>query len=154
MLIQGYIKELDSVKLKPVTRLSDDILWSPPQAPFVKINFDATFNERLHQVRIGMAVRNSSGSILVERSIFRNKVASMFAAESLACLSAVQTSLDLGYGKAIFEGDALSVIKKCSSDLEDKSEIRANVQDIKRLSSGFQKRYLSTYRQIWECGGS
>lgn len=64
-------------------------------------------------------------------------VTSTFAAESIACLEEVKIGLDHGFFNAIIEGDSLSVIKKCSINLVDRSEINAYIRSINNLISRF-----------------
>ncbi|MBA0678207.1 hypothetical protein Goari_019567 [Gossypium aridum] len=44
----------------------------------------------------------------------------MFAAEALTCVQMIQMSLDLGFTTMKVEGDALSVVKKLQTNVEDR----------------------------------
>lgn len=64
----------------------------------------------------------------------KKNVASAFEVKSLACYEAVKLGLDRGFQKAIIEGDALSIIKKCANNSINRSEISARIHNIKQIS--------------------
>ncbi|MBA0721724.1 hypothetical protein Golax_009237 [Gossypium laxum] len=66
----------------------------------------------------GLVFRNESGEVIVSKSILTNRIASPFAAEAFACSQAVR--LGMGVDAVGIERDALAVIKKCHSNVEDK----------------------------------
>lgn len=70
-----------------------------------------------------MVIRGSREEVLVSGDIIDTRIASPFAVKALACLHALKLCLDLGLNRIEVEGDALSVIKKCQSKLEDILEI-------------------------------
>lgn len=51
-------------------------------------------------------------------------VTSSFTAEALACCRAVRLGVEKGWQQIEIKGDALSIIKKCQSQAQDKSQIR------------------------------
>lgn len=78
------------------------------------------------------------GQIIVFRLVVHENISSAFAAEALAGLEAKKMGLDLGFQIVTIEEVSLTVIKKCSTDLPDASEISVYIRDIKRYRSRFQ----------------
>lgn len=74
-------------------------------------------------------------------------MSSSFAAEALACLEAVKLGRDLGLVNAILEGDSLTVVKKCLSDEEDRSELCAYIKNIKLALHGMGSWTLKHVRR-------
>lgn len=85
-----------------------------------------------------MVIRDSRGEILGSGAVIVTRIASSFAAEASACLHALQLCLDLGFTQIEVEEDALSIKKKCQSNLKDKSEIGSYIRDIQHLRCRFQ----------------
>ncbi|MBA0822024.1 hypothetical protein Goarm_018844 [Gossypium armourianum] len=85
----------------------------------------------------GIVAKNAQGQVIASRLILHSNVGSAFVAEALACSWAVKTGLELGVTEAIIEGDSLTIIKKCNNMSQDKSEIRAHIQNIQYHSSRF-----------------
>ena len=79
--------------------------WVPPDRGSLKINYDgAVFTETL-EVRIGVVIRSSSGTMLVALSEKISMPSSMEVVEILAARRAAQFTAELGLDQAIFEGD-------------------------------------------------
>ncbi|GMI85884.1 hypothetical protein HRI_002257700 [Hibiscus trionum] len=74
-------------------------------------------------------------------------ISSSFQDEAVAALHAITFLSDLGFRRAIVEGDSLSVIRKLCSSAEDFSEISAIIHDIKARVSGFEK--ISFQHTFW-----
>lgn len=62
---------------------------------------------------------------------------SAFAAEALTCLMAIQAGVEMGLRVVTIEGNSMSVIKKCQTDLVDKSEIGAYIRDVQTKKNRF-----------------
>ncbi|MBA0632158.1 hypothetical protein Godav_000953 [Gossypium davidsonii] len=58
-------------------------------------------------------------------------IPTVFAMEALACLQAIRSGLDLGLQEVIFEGDALTVVKKILNNSRNRSTISAYIEDAK-----------------------
>ncbi|MBA0761162.1 hypothetical protein Gotri_023845, partial [Gossypium trilobum] len=70
--------------------------------------------------------------------IYQNKyIPNAFAVEALDCVQAVQFGAESGYLRVNIEGDALLVLRKLQEDLEDRSEIRAYILNVKHLKGNF-----------------
>ncbi|MBA0619947.1 hypothetical protein Godav_005733 [Gossypium davidsonii] len=59
-------------------------------------------------------------------------------AEAVACTVAIKLCLDLGLRRLEVERDSLTVIKKMKSSEDDRSEILAYIEDMKKMSRDFQ----------------
>ncbi|MBA0699160.1 hypothetical protein Goari_000818, partial [Gossypium aridum] len=61
----------------------------------------------------------------------KTHIPTVFATEALACLQAIRSGLDIGLQEVIFEGDALTVVKKLLNNSRNRSTIRAYIEDAK-----------------------
>ncbi|MBA0587272.1 hypothetical protein Gorai_000404, partial [Gossypium raimondii] len=102
----------------------------PPENQIVRINFDAAFSQRHFRSALRLVARNDRGKVLVSKSILENRIASPFAAEACACSQAVRLGIGMGVDEVEIEGDALTIIKKCQSNVEDNSKIAASIREI------------------------
>ncbi|MBA0824645.1 hypothetical protein Goarm_021299, partial [Gossypium armourianum] len=57
--------------------------------------------------------------------------------EALDCVQVVQFGAESGYLRVNIEGDALLVLRKLQEDLDDRSEIRAYILNVKHLKGNF-----------------
>ncbi|MBA0575233.1 hypothetical protein Golob_024897 [Gossypium lobatum] len=108
--IQSYIKGLEGIEERGLTRGVISAKLEPPSGVCIKINFDADFDWAHSRSRSGIVAKNALGKVVASRSVIHANVGAAFAAEALARLWAVQTGLDLGFTDMIIEGDSLSVI--------------------------------------------
>ncbi|MBA0851794.1 hypothetical protein Goshw_026326, partial [Gossypium schwendimanii] len=106
--IQSYIKELEGIEERGLTRGVISAKREPPSGVCIKINFDAEFDWAHSSSRSGIVAKNALGKVVASRSVIHANVGEAFAAEALARLWAVQTGLDLGFTDMIIEGDSLS----------------------------------------------
>lgn len=63
--------------------------------------------------------------------------ASVFAAEAVACLQALDLGIHLGLSEVEVEGDSQTVIYKLQEEHEDRSEIVTFIRDSKQRSLNF-----------------
>ncbi|MFQ6636056.1 hypothetical protein Gotur_013265 [Gossypium turneri] len=95
-------------------------MWKHPPGQFVNINFDAAFDENVRQSAVGVVARDSQGNALLSITELHHQVASAFAAEAIACRTATRIGMNMQWQNIIIEGDALSIIKKCKTQANDK----------------------------------
>lgn len=100
---------------------------------FVKINFDVAFDENVRQSAVGIVARDSQGNALLSSTELHHQVASAFAAEAIACRTATRIGMNMQWPNIIIEGDALSIIKKCKTQANDRSRVGAYIRDIHQL---------------------
>ncbi|KAK5820023.1 hypothetical protein PVK06_025064 [Gossypium arboreum] len=87
----------------------------------------------------GVVIRSSIGQVLASTMVLHTNVIFAFAVEALACSDVVRVFKGLGLRKVIVEWDSLTVIKKCTSVLNDRSIISPFIKDVKMLVSKFSK---------------
>ncbi|GMI66628.1 hypothetical protein HRI_000332100 [Hibiscus trionum] len=76
-------------------------------------------------------------------------ISSAFYAEAVAALHAVTLLSDLGFRRAVVEGDSLAVIRKLRSPVDDFSEISVIIHDIKARSTEFEGiSFQHTFRPL------
>lgn len=88
---------------------------------------------------MGVIARDDSGSILLERLVLQNHVASAFTAEALACQLTVRIGLENRWRRVIVEGDSLSIVRKCQFPGSDNSLIAPLIINIKIMGKNFQE---------------
>lgn len=137
--ITTYLKKLDEIRIRRLTIFRPKVGWKPPLGSTVKTNFDSSFDRYTFRSCSGVMVRDISGVVLVSRSIIHQNVASPFMAEAIACFWVIRTCKEGNWSDVEIEGDALSIIKKCKSNNEDRSEIRALIKNINSYVRNFQK---------------
>ncbi|MBA0679728.1 hypothetical protein Goari_011481, partial [Gossypium aridum] len=111
--------------------------WAPPSEGRIKINFDAVFDEGNSRSETGIVAKSNQGKVLFSRTILHAEVGTAFAAEALACLWAIKTSSEMGFSEIIIVGDSLSIVKKCNTNIHDRSEISAYIRNIKQEMNRF-----------------
>ncbi|MBA0813080.1 hypothetical protein Gohar_026962 [Gossypium harknessii] len=131
--IHRYVRELDCLEEKALTKEVTREVWVPSSGEDIKINFDVGFNNELFRLDLGVVVRDGMGKVIVSKVIIHENAGSAFAAKAHSCLEAVKMGLNLKDRKIHIEGDSLLAIKKCISDSSDKSEICSIIQYIKAL---------------------
>ncbi|KAA3485160.1 reverse transcriptase [Gossypium australe] len=87
--IKNYILELNGTEEETTKVQSEVSRWKPPSGQFVKINFDAAYDDSFCQAAVGVVARDRKGSVLLSYSVIQKRVASAFAAEVIACSIAV-----------------------------------------------------------------
>ncbi|MBA0827838.1 hypothetical protein Goarm_012583, partial [Gossypium armourianum] len=85
---------------------------------------------------------DSEGNALLSITEIHHQVASAFAAEAIACRTATQIGMDMQWPNIIIEGDALSIIKKCKTQTNDKSRVGAYIRDIHQLLIKTKRYYF------------
>ncbi|MBA0749557.1 hypothetical protein Gogos_003469 [Gossypium gossypioides] len=118
-----FIKEIDEVGEKTLTKQWVVPDWSPPKTQFVRINFNATYDCRQYRSASRMVAQNDKGEVLVSKSTLNIEVASPFATEACACAQAVRLGLAMGVKKIETKGDTLTIITKCQSTAIEKLKI-------------------------------
>ena len=122
---------------KPTAATPGQVRWQPPLANLIKINFDGVVFKDEDRAGIGVVVRDSFGLVLASLSHNIPLPHSVVNLETLAACRALEFSLELGFHKAILEGDSLIVM----SALRDPSPSLASygllIQDAQWLARFF-----------------
>ncbi|MBA0846326.1 hypothetical protein Goshw_000500, partial [Gossypium schwendimanii] len=118
--IMSFVQENEALSNRSLTKHLSSLEWRALENHVVHINFDAAFSQQLFRYASGLVARNERG-VIVSKSA--NRIASSFAVEAFACSQAVRLGMGMGVDAVEIEGDTLIVIKKCQSNVEDKSNI-------------------------------
>ncbi|KAH1128655.1 hypothetical protein J1N35_000033 [Gossypium stocksii] len=101
--------------------------WDVPVGSRVKINFDAAYNRHRKESYSGLVVRNEKAEVICSKSVRNANIPSVFAAEAMACVQALDLVIYIGLKDVIVEGDSQTVIKKLQEEGDDRSEIAAYI---------------------------
>ncbi|KAF5479796.1 hypothetical protein F2P56_000588 [Juglans regia] len=111
--------------------------WERPENGWVKVNWDAALNLKERRMGAGIIVRDEKGEALVAMCDQKTNVDSPVIAECFALRMAVELCGELNIHKAVFEGDARTIIEAVQSVKEENSVFGSLIDDIKFL---FQNR--------------
>ncbi|KAA3489714.1 reverse transcriptase [Gossypium australe] len=113
--------------------------WKPPDLGFIKLNFDAAFQNDTKIAITAVLARNSEGNIVgAETCLFRD-VNDAFVAKARACERAISMAATWGFLRVIVEGNSLTVIKSIKKRQNDKSILRLITQNIFFLETCFEE---------------
>lgn len=135
--VLAMVEENKAIVNRKLTSTAVLSIWEPTIDGFIRINFDAAFNPQQFKAATGLVVRDSSGAVLVSKSVIDDRIATPFASEASDCVHAVRLGLQLGLEKVEIEGDSLTTIKKCQSNLLDRSEIGSFIREIQEQRNNF-----------------
>ncbi|XP_075667271.1 uncharacterized protein LOC142636863 [Castanea sativa] len=105
-------------------------LWKPPDAAFVKANFDGAIFKDLKAAGIGVAVRNEHGEVVAALVEQIPSPDSVFTLETLVARCAALFVRELRLRNVVFEGDLESSIHAISNRLLLHSPCGHIIQDI------------------------
>lgn len=141
-----FLKEIDEIKIRKLTVTRPRDRWKPLIGATMAANFDGSFDICNSRSCSGVMVIDSSDEVLFPCSIFHQNVASSFAVEVIACFWALCTCNERKWLDIKIEGDVVSIIRKCNSNKEDRSEIGALIRNINQFARNFQSihfRYVN-----------
>ena len=95
---------------KPIAATPTQVRWQPPSAELIKINFDGAVLKDEDRAGMGVVVRDSLGLVMASLSLNIPLPHSVVNLETLAACRALEFSLELGFDKAILEGDSMIVM--------------------------------------------
>lgn len=101
----------------------------------LKINSDATFDNKSNFSCSGVVIRDDKGNLL-GGSYRKHAASSSLSSEALALREAVALAKNLNLEKVVFESDCLELVKACRGEII-KDEIAIIVKDINILRQGF-----------------
>ena len=113
------------------------VRWQPPPANLIKINFDGAVFKDDERAGIGVVVRDSQGLVLASLSQNIPLPHSVVTLETLATCRALEFSLELGFDKAILEGDSLIVMTALKDPSPSLASFGLLVQDTQCLARSF-----------------
>ena len=107
--------------------------WQPPPPSIYKLNFDvATFSD-LNCSRFGAIIHNEKGEVMAGMSVKGAFVHNSVEAEALACMRAVEFSIEAGFSRLVIEGDNVMVMNAISCSADDNSLLGHIFEDIQNL---------------------
>ncbi|XP_042972177.1 uncharacterized protein LOC122304128 [Carya illinoinensis] len=105
--------------------------WKKPTRGIVKVNWDASLDQRKKRTGVGIIVRDEEGEALVAVCDQRQHVQNPTVTEGYALWKAMELCNELNIQKVIFEGDAKAVILAVLSNEEDLSVGGSLIEDIR-----------------------
>ncbi|XP_016681200.1 uncharacterized protein [Gossypium hirsutum] len=112
----NYLKKLDGLNTHSLVRRIHTNRWAAPNGLRVKLNFDVAFNRQRNNSCSGLVVRNERAEVIYSRTIMHANIRSVFAAEVMACLQALNLGLHLGLREVEIERDSRSMIHKLQAE--------------------------------------
>ncbi|XP_041001630.1 uncharacterized protein LOC121247328 [Juglans microcarpa x Juglans regia] len=107
--------------------------WKSLAWPYVKVNFDATFQKEEGRMGLGVIIRDSIGRVQAMVTGPKDHISSAAQAESVALLRAMDLCTELGFNQVCFEGDAKAIMDAVNSKGEDNSWIGQMIEDMQLL---------------------
>lgn len=114
--------------------------WTHPPSGIVKINFDATVDQKKGMVGIGVVARDFMGFLLGAKHLSIHISTDPHTSEMMATTYAVTFSKEVGFFEVIFERDTLNVIKEVNCNPPFLSSVVHLVEGI-RNEMGFFRTY-------------
>ncbi|XP_041004003.1 uncharacterized protein LOC121249357 [Juglans microcarpa x Juglans regia] len=99
-------------------RGADTLSWEKPDCRYVKINWDASLDQKRKKMGVGIIIRDETGKVLATMCDQKGYVEKAVIAECQALRTTVELCSDLQLQKVEFEGDAKEVILSVSSEEE------------------------------------
>ncbi|XP_042976335.1 uncharacterized protein LOC122307471 [Carya illinoinensis] len=91
------------------------VRWKAPMKDFVKVNWDAAFNSKNTSTGAGVVIRDEGGEVQVSLCMSKDQNNSLAVAEITALWRALKLCVELNVEKAVFERDALGIVKAVNS---------------------------------------
>ena len=106
-LAKDRLQEFQSVQppLKPPD-IQPQTRWNPPPHGFVKINCDEVVFSKENYVGLGVVIRNCDGLVLASQTRRLHQAFTPEVCEALAAHRCATLALELGFSKAVLEGDS------------------------------------------------
>ncbi|KAA3484080.1 reverse transcriptase [Gossypium australe] len=149
--LKGYSQELNLNReiFLPSFRYLVNEIWKPPDVGFIKLNFDAAFQNDIKLAITAVLARNSARDIVGAETYLFKDVTDAFVAEARACERALILAAALGFRRLVLEGDSLTVIKSIKKRQNDKSVLQLITQHFFFLEASFEEiSYLFVPRLV------
>lgn len=121
---------------------SDENVWQKPTSPYVKCNFDASYDIHSQQVCGGWIIRDSQGTSKHWGSAILRPAYTPLEAEAEALLASMQQAWSRGFTSVHFEGDCKVLVNIINGDIVD-TTIEGLCIDIHYWASLFQNFHLT-----------
>ncbi|XP_042988658.1 uncharacterized protein LOC122316191 [Carya illinoinensis] len=155
-MAQAEIAMLREINLQSSSRLEERTTtttlnqsWQPLEWPLFKVNFDAAYDKNSNRMGLGIAMRDSEGSLQACLIASKEQFFSAAQAERAALQSAMDMCIEMGMNQVIFEGDAKAVIDAINLKKEDNYWYGQEIDDLQQLLELHPAWRLSfTYRSV------
>ncbi|XP_039043292.1 uncharacterized protein LOC120182368 [Hibiscus syriacus] len=111
--------------------------WQPPPASMVKINFDVRFLHAQQKIWSEAIIREHTGLILGACKRRVDHITSVFMADAVAVVHAMQFAVEMGYRRVVVEGDSRTIIEKMRSQDPDLSEVSVITWEVRNRTKFF-----------------
>ncbi|OMO64074.1 hypothetical protein COLO4_32120 [Corchorus olitorius] len=151
LFVRAYLLEFQRCQqvATVVPKLAGQLAWQAPQRGLVKVNFDGPFNSSSKTGSFGVIARDCDGNVLGAAAGKLDQVVDSFTAESMAALKAITWARDMSFSSIVFEGDALTIIRKVTASTMDLSPISPYIVELKFPSSLFVSCLFFTCSSRW-----
>ncbi|XP_035546543.1 uncharacterized protein LOC118348606 [Juglans regia] len=122
-------------------------VWQAPKTNWVKMNWDSAVDKARGIVGVGVAVRNSSGSIIATLRTKKPLFPDPLLAETFGALKTAQFGMELGLTQVIIEGDSIQVINQLRSGKKGFNSASMFISEAKQLLGNFAKWEVSHVRR-------
>ena len=122
------------------------MVWSPPEAPRYKINYDVTTFAEDITVGLGIVILNSEGLVMASLTQQIPLLAIVIEIEPLAAWRAMELALEIGLANIVLEGDNETMFKALKSGDRSLAQHDHLTKDILFLSS-----YCSAFTVSFIC---
>ncbi|KAF5482242.1 hypothetical protein F2P56_002829 [Juglans regia] len=109
---QGISRETSSSRIVNNSRGDKELAkWKAPREGVVKVNWDAAYDKKNKMMGACVIIKDAVGDVLVSLCLKKIHVNSSVVAEIEALRRALKLCSELNIGEAMFQGDALEVVK-------------------------------------------
>ena len=115
--------------------------WKPPSADFIKINVDGAVFPDENKSSIGVVIRNHEGQVLASQSLKLHQAYSPGLIEAIVVYSGIILASDIGFHKAMGEGDSKVVMMVLQQGREIFMPDGLSIEDIHLSSTIFTQLY-------------
>ncbi|XP_057432537.1 uncharacterized protein LOC130725312 [Lotus japonicus] len=135
--VLARLNALESIPSGPIVRrtMEHSTRWYPPQANVLKLNFDASFVDKV--AGFGLIARNNEGLIMTTACAYPVDTSTTLLAEALAFRWAITLALNLHFLEVCFETDCLQLYEAWNKGRQGSSYLMSILSDCRNLISGF-----------------
>lgn len=134
--LEFHVKVNQGVESGEQGRRNQEEKWTTPRTGYVKINWDATFDQKKKLMGVGVVVRDYTWGVLASQCSTRPYINDSTVAEALAFWTTANLRHQLGFVAAILEGDSLEVVQAAGNEGDLWNNYRPVVEEAKGVLNG------------------
>ena len=119
------------------TTLHTAATWSPPQAPFLKINYDGAVLQDSNYAGLGAVIRDSVGGVLTSLTENIPLPQTMADMEAVAARKAIMLTRDLNLTSIILEGDSEIITRAIQAKEQSLASYGNLIEEIRKYANSF-----------------